>query len=54
MLEKKAGPLHYVSAALVVLGIWYVYGILTHHSGGSGNPIADTTVDVTSMVVFAG
>jgi len=51
-LEQKAGPMHYVTTALVVMGLWYVIGKMSH--GNVSSPASNATVDVTSMVVLSG
>ena len=51
-MNDKAKLWHYMTAGLVVLGIWYIIG---KYTGGSvSGPIASTSVDVTSMVVLGG
>ena len=52
-LDAKAGWEHYALAALVILGIWYVIHVIGG-AGEGGSPLAQTSVDVTSMVVLSG
>jgi hypothetical protein len=51
-LDEKAKLWHYLSVILIVLGMWYLIGVVSH--GNSDTPLANTTVDVTSLVVFGG
>jgi hypothetical protein len=53
-LEAKAGPVHYVTMGLVILGLWYLLRVIEGKSGAVSSPLADTTVDVTSLVIFGG
>jgi hypothetical protein len=51
-LDKKAGWRHYLIVALVLMGVLYVFSVVTGHS--QETPLTSTSVDITSMVVFGG
>jgi hypothetical protein len=54
-LDKKAGWQHYAVTFLAILGLWYLVAFV-HGGGGSSKastPLTNTTVDLSSMVVFA-
>jgi hypothetical protein len=51
-MNDKAKLWHYASAALVVLGVWYLIGKFS--GGNAASPLASTSVDITSMVVMSG
>lgn len=53
LLDKKATWVHYASTFFIILGIWYVYSTYTH-GGNYQSPLADTSVDITSMVILGG
>jgi len=52
-LDKKARWQHYMSAVLMILGVWYVIGIVSGTRYGA-SPLADTTVDVTTAFIVGG